>query len=102
MMPRYRADGTQRCQDCSHDPEPGRGRCTACAEAHRATEAARVEARRNRGLCVTCGAKAEPDRRYCAACLRYYADRYELARGGRHSESLQHASATGARLRRAL
>ena len=70
-----RVPGDSRCKDCSNDHEPNRARCADCL-ARRRTEAAELaEGRRGKHKCVTCGAKAAKDRKYCATHLAYYAAR---------------------------
>lgn len=76
-----RAPGDPRCKDCPEDHEPGKSRCAACAERHRKASAARAEARRETGKCVTCGGKVakltqygKPSK-YCKTHLAYYSDR---------------------------
>lgn len=77
-----RAPGDPRCKDCPADHEPDRSRCATCAERHRKESSAANKERRARGLCVTCGARAKPGKRYCAADLAYYASRNAAQRRG--------------------
>ena len=70
-----RVPGDIRCKDCGNDHEPDRARCADCLARRRAEAAELAEDRRARGKCVTCGAKAAKERKYCAPHLAYYAAR---------------------------
>ena len=74
----HRTPDDPRCKDCANDRESGRCRCADCAKRHRQAASAVAMERRGAGLCVTCGAKAQKGKRYCAADLAYYAARRAL------------------------
>jgi hypothetical protein len=64
------------CHHCGERRAPGRAKCPSCLEAAR-EKAAKVRRRRRQlKLCLTCGEKVVHGRRYCAADLAYYRERW--------------------------
>lgn len=69
---KYRADGSQRCGECSADPAPNRSRCEACLAVSREREAVRREKRKRAGQCVACGKRAVKGLTLCAEHREYW------------------------------
>lgn len=64
------------CKECHSRPhQRDRSRCADCAERRREEAAATRAERRQKGLCLTCGKRARPGRRYCQTHRAYYAAR---------------------------
>lgn len=74
------------CRSCGGPPEEGRSRCADCAFAHRErAELARANLRKM-GLCLVCMQRAAKGKRYCAAHLKYYAERARERRRKKRGE----------------
>lgn len=67
------------CKGCGGEPVVGRVRCKACLVQRRVEEGALRKERRAAKRCLTCGARAKKDRRYCVTHLAYYAARSRSA-----------------------
>lgn len=79
-----------KCRACRKAAvEPGKTRCSACAEARRAADSARRAASRDEMLCSVCSTVAAFGRKYCERHLLYY-----RARGAEQAEA-KRAARTG-------